>query len=268
MIQSGDDVTVDVSSLPIAVGMERGACIALIGGGGKTSLMLALATHAVAGGLTVAITTTTRIWPPAGIPLILHSGSPDFELDIRRRLAENPCIAIGTALSADGKVIGLNRADLCRLRLIGVVDAIVCEADGSAGRPLKVHGEHEPLVPACATCVVAVAGMDALGVAAGPEVVHRFEEYVRLFSDGSHEPVTPRRFADLLVRATCKISGSPRILYALNKVDNVEARRAAAAVEAELRALRPGEPVIMTAWGHVVARSGPMLPPQTLHASI
>ena len=54
-----------------------------------------------------------------------------------------------------------------------VAEHVLVEADGSAGRPLKAHAEHEPVVSARADLVIAVIGVDCLGRPMDDEHVHR-----------------------------------------------------------------------------------------------
>ena len=47
------------------LGLESPGVVCLVGSGGKTSLMYALAAEAAADGLTAVVTTTTKIFRPA-----------------------------------------------------------------------------------------------------------------------------------------------------------------------------------------------------------
>ena len=71
------------------------------------------------------------------------------------------------------------------------------EADGSAGRPLKAHAPHEPVVPPQANQVICVVGLTGLGqpIAAA---AHRPELYARLAGVGVDETVTPEIAARVL----------------------------------------------------------------------
>ena len=65
------------------------------------------------------------------------------------------------------KVGGLPVAVLDALVDARVADHVLVEADGSAGRPLKAHADHEPVVSPRADLVIAVIGVDCLGAPAG-----------------------------------------------------------------------------------------------------
>lgn len=119
--------------------------VALIGGGGKTTMLYQLGREARQRGWPVTLSTTTRMGAPAEDP------------DLWAEPAE-PGKLRGPGLAALEAVTG---------RLL------VLEADGSRGLPLKVHAEHEPvLLPGA--IVVQVAGLSALGRPVA-EAVHRAE---------------------------------------------------------------------------------------------
>jgi probable selenium-dependent hydroxylase accessory protein YqeC len=229
-----------------ALRVRRGACIAFIGAGGKTTSILALAELAVTRGLTVAVTTTTKFWPPPGMPLVLQVDEDDIVGAARLQLRDSSTVAVGSDLAGSGKVVGLEPHMVCRLVASKVADLVLCEADGAAGRPLKVHGEHEPVVPRCSTSVAVVGGMDAVDQVPGPEVIHRFERYLETVGVDSHRAVSPSACADILVLATETLERNAPVAFILNKADEPDILRAARRVAAEIRA-RVADPTIVIA---------------------
>ncbi|MBK7216413.1 MAG: putative selenium-dependent hydroxylase accessory protein YqeC [Candidatus Promineofilum sp.] len=148
--------------------------VAFVGGGGKTSLLFALA-ESLPG--RVVITTTTRIFAAQMrlAPAVVYA-------DDLSRLGElldahGRCLVVG---HVDGdKARGVAPDLPARLLARPDVDAVVVEADGSRMRPVKAPAEHEPVIPPETTLVVPVAGLDALE---GPlaEVAHRAEIVKRI----------------------------------------------------------------------------------------
>lgn len=112
----------------------RPGVTALIGGGGKTTLMYHLARELRERG-TVAVTTTTKIWPPTGIAM---AQDPDTAREI---LAREGLVCLGVP-STQGKLVspGFEGWD-------ALADYTLVEADGSAGKPFKGHEKHEPVLP-------------------------------------------------------------------------------------------------------------------------
>ena len=64
---------------------------AIIGGGGKTSLMNRLAAELSAAGSRVIICTSTHIWRPADLPVLENAA----EADIAAALAEHSVVCVG-----------------------------------------------------------------------------------------------------------------------------------------------------------------------------
>ena len=104
----------------------RPGITALIGGGGKTTLMYHLARELRQCG-TVAVTTTTRIWPPTGIAV---AREPDAAREI---LDREGLVCLGVP-SAQGKLVSPAFEGWDAL-----ADYTLVEADGSAGKPFKGH---------------------------------------------------------------------------------------------------------------------------------
>jgi probable selenium-dependent hydroxylase accessory protein YqeC len=159
-----------------AFGVVRGDVVAVVGAGGKTTLVYRMASEARAVGLTVLVTTTT------------HMGTMDEEVTgpvLVDGESADTLVALGEALARDGRATLLGR----RVRpdklegiaparvdvLAPLADLVLVEADGARGRSLKVPAPHEPVLPGSTTVVVVVCAMDALGQPLDDEHVHRVE---------------------------------------------------------------------------------------------
>ncbi|HEX6384622.1 MAG TPA: selenium cofactor biosynthesis protein YqeC [Anaerolineae bacterium] len=175
----------EVYPLPSAFNLlPSGELIAFVGGGGKTSLMFALAGALTARGQRVVTTTTTRIFAaqmklaPAVLTTEDTEGTETERLD--QPLAQfGSCLVVGRVEGE--KALGVP-ADLpARLLARPDVDHVLVEADGSQMRPIKAPADHEPVIPPETTLLVPVVGIDALD---GPirEVAHRPELVMRLLN--------------------------------------------------------------------------------------
>ena len=155
----------------------RPGVTAVIGGGGKTTLLRTLGeelsrTH------TVLLCTTTKIFPFPDLPCARTAA----ELDQLRR--SHRLLCAGTDLPGTGKLTApaLPMADLAER-----FDYVLVEADGAARRPLKAHAPHEPVIPPEANQTICVVGASGFGqpiLEAAPET-----EAAVLRAEGLHDKI-------------------------------------------------------------------------------
>lgn len=193
---------------------------AITGGGGKTTLMLALATLAARQGKSVLLTTTTHLaWPPPQwLPLC-----PPEEIAAQRP-APGQLLLCGSPCSPR-RMTGLPPEEIAPLPF----DVILVEADGSAHLPLKVHRVDEPVIPPGTDFTIQVAGLSALGRPV-KETVHRHS----LAGLTEAELVTPALVARLLLLGQARCP-SPSLAL-LNQADAPAEREAGAEIAALLAA--------------------------------
>ncbi len=164
----------------------RPGVTALIGGGGKTTLMLHLARELREMG-TVAVTTTTKIWPPTDIPIAQDPNTA------RELLSHEGLVCLGSP-TEQGKLTLPDFASWPQL-----ADYTLVEADGSAGKPFKGHEKWEPVLPPERNNTILVLGADGFGrpisVAA-----HRPGLYARLAAVPENRPITPAIAARVALR--------------------------------------------------------------------
>lgn len=142
-----------------AMQISVGSRVSVIGAGGKTTTILTLAEQSERRGLATLVTTTTKMRSPE-MPVILEEKGQDLDAALRRGFDSHRLLAAGSSISSEGKMLALDPGVICSLR---APDVIICEADGAAGRSLKIHRPGEPVVPGCTTHFVVVAGLDAVG---------------------------------------------------------------------------------------------------------
>jgi probable selenium-dependent hydroxylase accessory protein YqeC len=198
--------------------------IAFVGGGGKTSLMFALAEELVGSNKIVLTSTTTKVsYKEAGrAPLvILLAGSAKME-ELGEKLKSERHVFVSDRLLDSGKVQGIDPslADTYYRNL--PLDYLLVEADGSAGHPVKAPALHEPVIPESVTIVSALLGLEALGRAFTPETVFRPELAARITGLQSGEELSAPALAKLFLDPRGLFKGSQarakRIAF-LNKLD-------------------------------------------------
>lgn len=202
-------MTNDHSALS-AFGLEHSKVTAIIGGGGKSSLMAALGEEYRLRRQTAVMTTTTHIRPPKENGYMGDNAAVLSDLLVTHRL-----MTVGT-MGEEGKF----GPSLLLEQLPRLADHVIIEADGTKGLPLKVPNEREPVIPAFADSVVAVAGLSALGRPLG-KVCHRPELALLRFGFPPERIVTPELMAELLTSpmAQRKDVGQRRYLVLLNQMD-------------------------------------------------
>lgn len=166
-----------------ALGVSPGAT-SVIGSGGKTSLLEALARELPG---TVVLATTTHIMPFEGVPLVTSADADD----VRAALAESRVVCVGAQGEKNGK---LAAPSLGIERLAALADHVLVEADGAHRLPLKAHAPWEPVVPACSARTVLVLGASGLGRPVR-DVVHRPEVFCELAGCAPEDSATPELVA-------------------------------------------------------------------------
>jgi len=160
-----------------AFGLRARRYVHLIGGGGKTTLMFALAHALAAEGRSVLTTTSTRILYPEPAQsdcVVLGSDAASLVERLRSEFAINRHVtAVAPDPEGGRKVGGLATGVLDALVEARIAGHVLVEADGAAGRSLKAHAEHEPVVSPRADLVIAVIGVECLGAPMDDAHVHR-----------------------------------------------------------------------------------------------
>ncbi len=194
----------------------RPGVTAIIGGGGKTTLLRILG-EALAREGRVLLCTSAKMRPFPDLPLARTAEELAALEDLR-------VVCAGRDVPGTGK---LTAPELPLAVLSERFDYVLVEADGSAGRPLKAHASHEPPIPpeaAWTICVVGASGFQR------PirEAAHRPERYAALAGVQETALATPETEAAVL-----RTEALQDIVY-VNQVETPRAVEAAWALAARL----------------------------------
>lgn len=189
------------------LGSSKTVC--LVGGGGKTTLMYALAQQRAQMGQRVLVGTTTHIYMPPRF-YAADAGQTKLLWD-----QGNPAV-IGTPV---GEKLSANLPLLAQLR--AQADVTILEADGAKGHPCKVPAEWEPVIDPGCDLVVAVFGLSAIGKPLH-QVCFRAEQAMALLGVSDRHILTPLDAARMLVspQGSKKDVGTRRWCAVLNQCDN------------------------------------------------
>jgi probable selenium-dependent hydroxylase accessory protein YqeC len=232
-------------SLKEALSLKDHEIISLVGGGGKTTLLFALAEELNKTGLKVITTTTTKIFEPSRLqaPCLVIEGNNTRAMElIKEKLSTHAHVTFATNKFLDGKIGGVHPDVIVQLSQHLPVDHLVIEADGAKKLPIKAPADHEPVVPSSTTLLVPMVGIDAVGKPLVEEEAFRPGRIAELTGAKIGETINPSLIAILMTHPQGLIKGAPpgaRIIPFINKVETMEDLNEARKVAHEV--LRKGD---------------------------
>ena len=161
--------------------------IAIVGSGGKTTLLKKLAEDHRSRGKRVFATTTTHMFLEEGMIL---SDDPSVILPA---LDENGCALAG--IPEGEKIRALSKETF--EAVCPHADVVLVEADGSKGLPLKFPNETEPVIPEHTDEILVVCGLNAIGQRA-KDVCHRLELVKACLGIEDYTPIEPAHIQTLV----------------------------------------------------------------------
>ena len=183
------------------LGIRRGDAVAIVGSGGKATLMYRLAGEAVDRGYAVITTSTTHLHPPTSKQtrgFYVTGETPDWPAIVPPELKTRRHVTVLGARPRPDKLKGLDAEELEKLREVCAPDLLLMKADGARARLFKAPGDHEPVVPEGTTRGVVVASLKSVGIPLDERQVHRPERVGGLTGLGAGEPVTPEVIAGVV----------------------------------------------------------------------
>ena len=214
---------------------QKGHVVSLVGGGGKTTLLYAMAAHCARKSWRVLVMTTTHIRQPAACY------APD-DAAVAALWQNGSYAVIGTP--AENGKLTMPQPQL--LRWMEQADIVLVEADGAKCRPCKAPAAHEPVILPQSDIVLAVAGLSALGKPLR-EVCFRAELASKLLSVPQDKPITPILLARLLADENGgRKNVESRCFWAvLNQADLLQFRQLGMQTQLELQKLG-----VQSVWTH------------------
>lgn len=173
---------------------KKNQVISIVGAGGKTTLMYALAQYYDRQGASVVVTTTTHIKRPENYPV---AGNQE---ELRRLLSKTRIVAAG-ADAPENKLT--QAAEMSMKDYRNAADIVLIEADGAKHYPCKVPSDTEPVIPKECGLVLGVMGMDAAGKPLS-QVCFRKEKAMQMlsqagsFKEGAKHCMTEEDLAQIL----------------------------------------------------------------------
>jgi molybdenum cofactor cytidylyltransferase len=244
-MERGQEVRIDSGfGLVDVLSVGAGDVVSLVGAGGKTTILYALAVELRRRGLSVVATSTTHMQMPVGgsttPPLVVVEEEDNWLATVKARIAKYGSATVIASRVRDDKLQGLDPVLIDPLR--SLADCVVIEADGARGRSLKAPADHEPVVPEETTLSVAIVGLDVLGKTFDEKHVHRVEIVKRLARAAPASEVTPDVIVAALIDGYMPKLRRGRWLAFLNKASD-DRLRAAESIAGKL--VRRGAPEVV-----------------------
>ncbi|MCJ7694457.1 MAG: selenium cofactor biosynthesis protein YqeC [Anaerolineaceae bacterium] len=204
---------------------SRADRIAFVGSGGKTTALFQIARQF---NQRVLITTTTHIGEKEADNADDHCVVREVS-ELRNIKYNNlgKILLITGPNNGEGKLTGLSSDMMEELMKVATkLDcAVLIEADGSRGKPLKAFASHEPVIPAGVSHIVVVAGISAIGESLSGDWVHRSEIFSLQTDTQIGKPVTLESVKTILLPplgAMKVIPEGTELYLILNQADNTE----------------------------------------------
>jgi probable selenium-dependent hydroxylase accessory protein YqeC len=173
----------------------------------------------------VVTTTTTKILEPASGEtgsLFVDSDEERIKDFLRGHLGQYHHITVVRQRLESGKLKGVSPNLVDELCHSKELNAVIIEADGAAGRPVKAPREHEPVIPASTTLIVAILGVDGLEMRLDEENAFQPDRVSKITGVPMGERLTDEAMAILMIHPEGIFKGAPssaRVVAFLNKVD-------------------------------------------------
>ena len=219
--------------------------VAVVGGGGKSTLCFALAEALALTGERVVSTTTTKVWQAEAnaFPrrVLCTSNGPGLEA-VEEGLNKAGNVFVGQEFLENGKVAGISPTLADALFRMPGTQYVITEADGAAGRPLKAPAAHEPVIPGSATTVIALMGLKALGKPMGPDMVFRPQLFKALTGLKEGDILNPEKLVGAFDSGSGLFKNTPvssRRMVFLNQLDVLPNDRAARELARHLMSAQP-----------------------------
>ncbi|NQV38094.1 MAG: putative selenium-dependent hydroxylase accessory protein YqeC [Candidatus Marinimicrobia bacterium] len=193
-------------------------CIALLGGGGKTSLLFQLGREFAVENDHVLMTSITKAEPSTNFPINLTGSSTEISLSQLYK-SQNPIYLLHEQIR-DYKYSGFSVSQLEVFHQ--KMDVTIFECDGSRNLPLKAHNQRDPVVPDFATHVVIMIGADAINTKLSNGKVHRPELFKSLWDVQDDSTIDIDLITKVLTRKKgylSKIPDSVKRIYFINKAE-------------------------------------------------
>jgi len=211
-------------SLYHSLGLRDPAVVSFIGAGGKTTLLLRLASEMLGLQQKVLLTTTTKIFRPSKMPLFISTDIKSAVSALKKHYRDHNFAVLGNRILPNGKIEGIE-ADAVEILRNELPLSILIEADGAKGKPIKGYAEYEPVLPFHSDQFVAVIGADALNAPLSSATVHRLKHFIKATGAEDKQNITEELIAgtyQYMLKLGTYQAPRAAAAFIFNKIDLVE----------------------------------------------
>lgn len=190
--------------------------IALVGAGGKTTLVNRLTESLRKTDKILVSSTTTFIKPNiTSYDFIDYYYNQEYELT---SIIHPGIYMIGRGRTREDLVMGLCKEDIEYLS--NGFDHAIIECDFSNGRPLKGFRDFEPVIPSTTDLTIGIIDIQALGLLVNSQNIHHLDKYIELTESTIGSLVTINHLAKIVddENALFKNAVGKKVLF-INKVE-------------------------------------------------
>jgi len=184
-----------------ALAIEPGQVVVFTGGGDLRAVLQSLSAELTLRGR-VLLTTTTQMAPALGEddpPPVLASRYDDLLAGLETMLASQRRAIATRGVLAGGLLRGVPRGWIDRLCEANIADYILVLGDDARGRPLKVAGADDPVIPGSASVVMPCAAVSVVDRPLDDTVAYRPEVLAARLELQFRQRLTPRHIARALL---------------------------------------------------------------------
>lgn len=186
--------------------------ISIVGAGGKTTTMYALAAELAQRSKRVVTTTTTNIYLPRQgetDTLIVATETPKMVKMVKNAWQQYRRVTVAGTVIAAGKLGGLQPDQPYELLTRGGADVVIVEADGARHAMIKAPAEYEPVVPLQTNIALLVMSAEAINQPLNADIAHRPERIAAVLGIEQGDILTPQLIAHLMTSSQGAMKNIP-----------------------------------------------------------
>jgi len=189
-----------MDDLVSSIGIKQGHVVAVIGAGGKHTLMHHLGRQLIGAGQPVLLTSTTNLHRNVDytrLSLLLADGNLNWQKHLQSSLTDKAPFVVAQSQLSTNMYRGFDPETIDRLTAAVPNAVILVKADGARKRLFKAPAPYEPVFPPRVDICVLVMSLAAIGKPISEKYVHRIDR-VKALTSG--DTVTPQAIIDVIAK--------------------------------------------------------------------